>query len=75
MKPGDLVKSVRHQRIGIITEIFEDLDQKNPWIRVIFTHPHETYQWCKKEGLLLVSKKEGGHVPLLSGAIKISGSL
>jgi len=58
MKPGDLVKSVQYRRIGIITEIFEDLDSSNPWIRVLFTHPVETYQWCKMSALVLVSEQK-----------------
>jgi len=76
VEPGDLVKSLRYKRIGIVTEVFEDLDRKNPWIRVLFTHPVETYQWCKKEGLQLISKK-GGDLsdPPLIGAPSGSGSL
>ena len=76
MKPGDLVKSVRYKRIGIITEIFDDLDSLNPLVRVLFTHPVETYQWCKRAGLVLVSKKEGDQIdPLLDDARGGSGSL
>ena len=74
MEPGDLVKSVKFNSIGIITEIFGDLDPDNPWIRVLFTHPLETYQWCKKDGLLLVSKKREGLGPLVRGTNE-SGSL
>jgi hypothetical protein len=55
VKPGDLVKSKKHKNsIGIITEIFSDLSADNPWVRVLFTHPTETYQWVKKHGLSLV---------------------
>jgi len=53
VKPGDLVKAVKNDRIGIIIEIFGDLDPENPWIRVRWTHPIGTYEWCKKEGLQL----------------------
>ena len=44
--------------MGIITEIFDDLDKENPWIRVLFTHPTKTYQWCKKSGLTKLDKKD-----------------
>ena len=59
MEIGDLVESLRFKRMGIVVEIFDDLDPSNPWIRVLFTHPEETYQWCKKQGLVLISKKKG----------------
>ena len=77
MKPGDLVKSVRYKRIGIVTEVFDELDFDNPWVRVLFTHPSETYQWCKKEGLAIISKKEEDPLsdPPLFGAPGSSGSL
>jgi len=76
VKPGDLVKPLKSQRIGIVMEVFADLDSNNPWIRVLFTHPTETYQWCKKDGLSLVSKKEGDrNDPLLVGVSGGSGSL
>jgi hypothetical protein len=70
MKPGDLVKSKKHKNsIGIITEIFDDLGEDNPWIRVLFTHPNgETYQWVKQSGLILLkenNKKEGHEDPPL----------
>ena len=57
MEPGDLVKLTKRKAIGIVTEVFGDLDPDNPWVRVLFTHPHDVYQWCKKDGLLLISKK------------------
>jgi hypothetical protein len=73
MKQGDLVKISKHGAIGIITEIFDDLNPEDPWIRVLFTHPAQTYQWCKSSGLEPVKKEEGSSAPLLySGA---SGSL
>jgi hypothetical protein len=59
MKPGDLVKSKKFNSMGVVVEVFDDLDPNNPWIRVLFTHPSETYQWCKLSGLeLLKAKKE-----------------
>jgi hypothetical protein len=59
MKQGDLVKSLKFNSMGVVVEIFSDLDPKNPWVRVLFTHPSETYQWCKLSGLeLLKPNKE-----------------
>lgn len=56
MKPGDLVRMHKHDAIGIVTEIFADLNPKEPWIRVLFTHPTQTYQWCKLSGLELIKQ-------------------
>ena len=56
MKPGDLVYSLKHKNsIGIVVEIFEDLGDDNPWVRVLFTPPRKTYQWVKRSGLTLVT--------------------
>jgi hypothetical protein len=74
MKPGDLVRSTRYGRMGIVVEIFDDLNKDNPWVRVLFTYPAQTYQWCKMSGLLPPIKGENVSSPL-SGALKISGSL
>jgi len=58
VKPGDLVKSLKHNNsIGIVTEVFSDLNSENPWVRVLFTHPSKTYQWVKEEGLQLIKEK------------------
>ena len=59
MKPGDLVKSKRFNSVGVILEIFSDLDPANPWVRVLFTHPKETYQWCRVNGLEILKSGEG----------------
>tara|TARA_R110002110_G_scaffold73996_1_gene195889 strand:- start:124 stop:357 length:234 start_codon:yes stop_codon:yes gene_type:complete len=77
MKYGDLVKSTRLNSIGVIVEVFGDLDPGNPWIRVMFTHPKQSFQWCKLSTLHPVDKKEGGQIldPLLTGALGGSGSL
>ena len=75
MKPGDLVKSAKFQQIGIVVEVFGDLDPANPWVKVLFTHLGRTYQWCKLNSLTKLSKKEGDRNLLLSGAISGSGSL
>ena len=58
MKPGDLVKISKYGSIGIVTEIFDDLNPKEPWVRVLFTHPAQTYQWCKLSGLALIKNNE-----------------
>jgi len=44
--------------MGIVVEIFDDLGKENPWIRVLFTSPTETYQWCKLQGLTLVAEEK-----------------
>tara|TARA_R110000824_G_scaffold142054_1_gene308946 strand:+ start:1591 stop:1797 length:207 start_codon:yes stop_codon:yes gene_type:complete len=57
VKLGDLVKSIKSKdSIGIVVEIFNDLGEADPWIRVLFTHPVETYQWVKRNGLTLVTE-------------------
>ena len=59
MKLGDLVKSIKHKEsMGIVVEIFDDLGEENPWIRVMFTHPAETYQWVKMSGLVIVTEND-----------------
>jgi hypothetical protein len=61
VKLGDLVKSVKHDDLmGIVVEIFGDLDKDNPWIRVLFTHPMRTHQWVKRNALQVVDQKEEG---------------
>ena len=77
MKPGDLVRAIKSDRIGIIVEIFSDLDVNNPWIRVRWTHPHKLFEWCKPQGLVLANsdkKQRGLESPPCDGAEK-SGSL
>tara|TARA_B100000029_G_scaffold311698_1_gene304236 strand:- start:82352 stop:82579 length:228 start_codon:yes stop_codon:yes gene_type:complete len=75
MKLGDLVKSTRYGQMGIVVEIFDDLNKSNPWVRVLFTHPVQTYQWCKLDGLIPTTKKEENLSSPLSGALNKSGSL
>ena len=58
MKPGDLVESIKFRSIGIVIEVFGDLDPDNPWVRVHFTTPTHTYQWCKMNSLTILKKKE-----------------
>jgi hypothetical protein len=58
VKTGDLVRAIKHNNsIGIVTEVFSDLNSENPWIRVLFTRPKESYQWVKKDGLVLLKEK------------------
>jgi len=54
VKVGDLIKTKRGNRLGIIIEVFSDLDLENPWIKVHWTHPKEAYEWCNRVGLLVV---------------------
>ena len=72
MKIGDLVRIYKHGAIGVVTEIFDDLNPQDPWIRVAFTHPAQTYQWCKRSGLQVI--KEGDPTDPLPGA-DYTGSL
>ena len=72
MKIGDLVRVYRHGAIGIIADIFDDLDPENPWVKVMFTSPKQTYQWCKVSGIEII--KERGHKDPLRGN-NVSGSL
>tara|TARA_R110002020_G_scaffold396998_1_gene607161 strand:+ start:107 stop:304 length:198 start_codon:yes stop_codon:yes gene_type:complete len=59
VKPGDLVQSTKHNnQLGIVVEVFADLAKDNPWIRVLFTHPKETYQWVKQSGLILMTEEK-----------------
>jgi hypothetical protein len=55
---GDLVKVAKGQAMGIVVEVFSDLGPTDPWVRVLFTHPSETYQWVKKSGLRIVTSEE-----------------
>ena len=57
---GDLVQTKKGGRLGIVTEIFADLDPSNPWVRIRWTHPKDTYEWCKMSGLLPVSTTDKG---------------
>ncbi len=65
MQRGDIVKLKKSgfDQIGIVIEVFNDLNKLEPWVRVLFTHPTETYQWVKMSGLVLAfeEKEKGGH--------------
>lgn len=76
IKYGDLVRSGPLNSIGVVVDIFGDLDPKNPWIKVHFTHPSQGYHWCKIETLTLIEKKGGDqNDPPLYGTNGGSGSL
>ena len=57
---GDLVRVNRYQAMGIVVDVFDDLDKNHPWIRVHFTTgpASGTKQWCKVEGLEIAKDKE-----------------
>jgi len=58
LHPGDLVKAKKGDRLGIVVEVFGDLDPGNPWVRVRWSSPHNSFEWCKQAGLVPVNKKE-----------------
>jgi len=59
MKVGDLVRWFKTDQIGIILDIFGDLDPEDPWVRVMFQKENQqTFQWCKISSLDPI-KKEG----------------
>ncbi len=59
MARGDLVRWSKTNLIGIVMDIFDDLDPKNPWVRVVFqTGEAQSFQWCKQSSLQVI-KKEG----------------
>jgi hypothetical protein len=74
IQKGDLVRSIKYRAMGIVVEVFPDLDEDNPWFRIHFTSGtlSGSSQWCKLAGLEIM-KKGDGKAPLL-GANK-SGSL
>ena len=74
MKPGDLVTFINGKGIGIIIDIFGDLDPDNPWVRVRWTVAGDAYQWCKYQNLKVIKKKEDLTDPPFKDVIK-SGSL
>jgi hypothetical protein len=60
MKKGDLVRWAKTRQIGVVIDMFGDLDPKNPWVQVVFQGPSQTTQWCKKDALVVI--KAGGAV-------------
>tara|TARA_R110002020_G_scaffold400982_1_gene611275 strand:- start:6357 stop:6581 length:225 start_codon:yes stop_codon:yes gene_type:complete len=74
MQPGDLVKSKKHNAMGIVLDVFGDLDPADRWIRVLFSTLSQTQVWCKEADLELVSNKKEDQSPPFYGAYR-SGSL
>tara|TARA_R100000808_G_scaffold9063_1_gene25172 strand:+ start:1764 stop:2039 length:276 start_codon:yes stop_codon:yes gene_type:complete len=77
IKLGDLVsvQAGKTNAIGIVVEIFDDLSKPDPWVRIRFTHPHHSYQWCKYQALTIVSKEKESQNDPPSPSVNPSGSL
>ncbi len=59
MKVGDLVRWSKTDQIGIVLDIFGDLDTDDPWVRVMLQRTdQQTFQWGKISSLDPI-KKEG----------------
>jgi hypothetical protein len=59
MEVGDLVRWFKTNQIGIILDIFGDLNPDDPWVRVMFQKENQqTFRWCKISSLVPI-KKEG----------------
>jgi mannose/cellobiose epimerase-like protein (N-acyl-D-glucosamine 2-epimerase family) len=57
MQIGDLVRSKKFpEKVGVVVDIFKDLDPEKPWIRIRWTSPGHSYEWCKQPGLILLSE-------------------
>jgi|TARA_R110002020_G_scaffold18964_1_gene65716 hypothetical protein len=54
VSPGALVQARKGTRMGIVVEVFPDLNPHDPWVRICWTHPKDTYEWCKLGGLEIV---------------------
>ena len=58
MEVGDLVRWSKTDQIGIVLDIFGDLDPEDPWVRVMFQKENlQTFQWCKISSLEPIKKK------------------
>jgi len=58
MEVGDLVRWFKTNQIGIILDIFGDLDPDDPWVRVMFQKENQqTFRWCKISSLVPIKKK------------------
>jgi|TARA_Y100000310_G_scaffold328205_1_gene395940 hypothetical protein len=59
MKIGDLVTHHKDtSRMGCVIDIFADLDEEDPWIRIRWTMPVETWEWSKRSGLVIISENQ-----------------
>ena len=57
MKIGDLVTHFKDtNRMGFVVDVFADLAANDPWVRIRWTMPVETWEWTKRSGLVIVSK-------------------
>tara|TARA_R110000751_G_scaffold82167_1_gene165459 strand:+ start:578 stop:817 length:240 start_codon:yes stop_codon:yes gene_type:complete len=74
IQKGDLVRSIKYRAIGIVVDIFADLDAANPWFRIHFTSGAQSgsSQWCKLAGLEIIKK---GELEAPPAATNKSGSL
>lgn len=60
LKIGSLVCfKKKDEHIGIVVEVFGDLDPSDPWVKILFTHPKQGNQWCKMSVLREVTNKKG----------------
>lgn len=76
MKVGDLVRWNKTSQIGIVLDMFGDLDPDNPWVQVMFQGGSNSTQWCKKDSLVIINKGEAVSDLSFIGALAIkSGSL
>ena len=72
MIKGDLVRWAKTNQIGVVVDMFGDLDPDNPWVQVVFHGKNQHTQWCKKDSLVVIKKK--GPFPTPSLALEFSGS-
>ena len=43
--------------ILLSNEIFDDINEDNPWVKVVFTGAAKSSQWFKKDSLIVINKK------------------
>ena len=63
MKEGDLVKVINGNALAIVVDVYPDLCQDNPWVRVYKLNGCYSYdcsggyQWFKMNGLQEIKQK------------------
>lgn len=64
MKEGDLVKVKNDNALAIVVDVYPDLCQDNPWVRVYklngcysYNYHAGGYQWFKMNGLQEIKQK------------------